>query len=197
MSGKQSMSLSTLDKIAEALGLQIIVGVSGVLTERIIDYQQSNGQRPILQKSRKRGRPKKEKLKMQKLKRLTRFEWGWLAANAAKEAHEENFSSRRGVYVVQGAGIVYYDNNPFNLPREKDLREELIAQFREFLRRSNLKEKSSAYWPVSGESKDYTFAMVIQAEEFMLNAIRVAFQSIVSSFMKGMHERNLATGHVR
>ena len=170
MSGKQSMSLSTVDKIADTLGLQVIVGVSGV------------------QKSRKPGRPKKENPKMQKLKALTRTEWGWLAANAAKEAHEENFSSRRGFYIVKGAGIVYYDNNPFKLPREKDPREGLISQFRDFLKRSNLKEKASAYWPVSGASKDYTFAMVIQAEEFMLESIRISFQSIVVTFMKGIHE---------
>ena len=125
---------------------------------------------------------------IKRLKRLTSTEWGWLAANAAKEAHEENFSSRRGLYVVEGTGIVYYDNNPLKLPREKDAREKLIAEFRAFLKRSDLKEKASAYWPVSGDSKDYTFAMVIQAEDFMLETIRIAFHSIVVRFMKGTHE---------
>jgi len=123
---------------------------------------------------------------MQTLKRLTKNEWSWMAANAAKEAHEENFSSRRGLYVVEGVGIVYYDNNPFELPREEDPREELIEEFRAFLIRSNLKEKASAYWPVSGESKDYTFAMTIEVEEFMLESIRIAFQSLVTTFMKEM-----------
>src|SRR5712692_3698336 len=99
MSSKQSMSLATLDRIAENLGLQVIVGV------------------PEVRKSRKPGRPrKKEEPKVQKLKRLTKSEWGWLAASAAKDAHEKNFPSRRGLYVVEGVGIVYYDNNPFKLP---------------------------------------------------------------------------------
>jgi transcriptional regulator with XRE-family HTH domain len=171
LSGKQSMSLATLDKIAETLGLQVVVGV------------------PEARKRRGPGRPKKEEPKVQRLKRLTRSEWGWLAANAAKDAHENNFSSRRGLYVVEGVGIVYYDNNPFKLPREQDPREDLIAEFRGFLKRSGLKEKASAYWPVSGDSKDYTFAMAIEAQEFMLEAMRVAFHDIVVRFVTGLRQR--------
>ena len=53
MSDKHNISLSTLDKIAAILGLEVIVGISGV------------------HKSRKRGRPKKENPKKQKAKRLT------------------------------------------------------------------------------------------------------------------------------
>jgi hypothetical protein len=117
---------------------------------------------------------------MPSLKKLTRDEWGWIAAMAAKEAHEENFSSRRGLYVVEGVGIIYYDNNPFDLPREEDPREHLISEFRDFLKKSNVKEKASAYWPPYGDSKDYTFAMAIEAEEHMFELIRVAFQSIIT-----------------
>jgi transcriptional regulator with XRE-family HTH domain len=165
MSGEQSMSLATLDGIAEALGLEVIVGVSAV------------------KKSRKPGRPKKlEKPEVKTLQKLTRREWAELAAYAAKDAFENNFSSRRGVFVIEGAGIVYYDNNPFKLPHDQDARENLISEFRAYLKRSNLKEKASAYWPVSGEDKDYTFAMVIEAEEVMLEAIRTAFHSIVIQF---------------
>jgi transcriptional regulator with XRE-family HTH domain len=171
VSGKQALSTSTLDKLAVALGLQVVVGVPGV------------------RKSRNRGRPKKEEPKVQTLKRLTASEWGWLAANAARDAHENNFPSRRGLYVVEGAGIVYYDNNPFKLPREKDPREELISRFRDFLKRSGLKEKASAYWPASGESKDYTFAMVIQAPDVMLDAVRIAFDGVVGDFLNGLPER--------
>jgi transcriptional regulator with XRE-family HTH domain len=171
MSGKQSMSLATLDRIAETLGLQVIVGV------------------PEVRKSRKPGRPKKEKPKMQQLKCLTKSEWGLLAANAAMDAHENHFPSRRGLYVVEGVGVVYYDNNPIKLPREQDPREDLIAQFRAFLTRSGLKEKAAAYWPVSGDDKDYTFAMAIQAEESMLETLRVAFHSIVVEFVTGTGQR--------
>jgi hypothetical protein len=153
------------------LGLQVIVGV------------------PEVRQSRKPGRPKKEEPKVQKLMQLTKSEWGRLATNAAMDASENNFESRRGLYVVEGVGIVYYDNNPFKLPREKDPREDLIAEFRAFLKRSGLREKASAYWPVSGEDKDYTFAMVIQAEESMLDAVRVAFHSIVVTFLRGLQGR--------
>jgi transcriptional regulator with XRE-family HTH domain len=170
MAGEQGMSTATLDKIAGVLGLEVIVGVQA-------------------RKISKQGRPKKEEPMVQTLKKLTKFEWGLLAANAAKDAHENNFSSRRGVYVVERAGIVYYDNNPFKLPREQDPREDLISRFRDFLKRSGLKEKASAYWPVSGESKDYTFAMAIQADEYMLDAVRVGFHSIVVDFAKGTPER--------
>src|SRR5215472_8763378 len=98
MSGKQSISLATLDRIAENLGLAVIVGV------------------PEGRKSRKPGRPKKEEPKMQKLRRMAKWEWNLLAASAAKDAHENMFSSRRGLYIVEGVGIVYYDNNPIKLP---------------------------------------------------------------------------------
>jgi len=170
MSGDQSMSLSTVDKIAGALGLEVVVGVQ-------------------VRTVRKQGRPKKEEPKVQQLKRLTKWQWGLIAAGAAKDAHENNLPSRRGLYVVEGAGIVYYDNNPFELPRDQDPREELIAEFRAFLKRSNLKEKASAYWPESGESKDYTFAMAIQAEASWLDALRVAFHDLAIAFVKGMHQR--------
>jgi UDP-N-acetylglucosamine 1-carboxyvinyltransferase len=170
MSGKQNMSLATVDKIAEALGLEVIVGVQNV------------------QKSRKPGRPEKKKPKMEKLKKTTRLAWELVAVNAAKDAHENNFPSRRGIYVIEDVGIVYYDNNPYELPREKDPREKLLSQFRDFLKSSKLKEKASAYWPPNGDDKDYTFAMVIEAQEFMFDAIRVAFQDIVATFVRGMYE---------
>ena len=171
MSGSQSMSLASLDKIADALGLQVVVGVSSV------------------QKPRKPGRPKTVEPNMKNLKSLTKTEYVRMAANAANAAYKENFASRRGVYVVAGAGIIiYYDNNPFRLPREDDPREMLIEEFRSFLKKNKLKEKACAYWPVSGESKDHTFAMVIQAEDFMLESIRSAFHSIITAFMNGMRE---------
>jgi transcriptional regulator with XRE-family HTH domain len=176
MSGKQGMSLSTLDKIAKVLGLQVRVGVQE------------------LPKSRKPGRPKKEEPKMQQLKTLTSADWGRLAQNAAKDAYENHHPSRRGLYVVEGVGIVYYDNNPFKLPREKDRREDLISQFRDFLQRSKIKERACAYYPPAGESKDYTFAMVIEAEALMLKAIRICFLQIVDKFINGWHE-GIDLGH--
>jgi transcriptional regulator with XRE-family HTH domain len=176
MSGKLGLSTSTLDKIAEVLGLQVRVGIQEVLIPR------------------KPGRPKKENTKMQQQKTLNSVDWDSLAQHAAKDANEKNFSSRRGLYVVEGIGIVYYDNNPFKLPRENDRREELISLFRAFLRSSHIQEKSCAYYPMSGKSKDYTFVMVIEAQEFMLKAIRLAFLEFVDSFVNGWHE-GIELGH--
>lgn len=74
---------------------------------------------------------------------LSQLELERLAQEAAKDAHEKNIASRRGLYVVESVGIVYYDNNPFKLPREQDRREELILRFRGFLRRSKISEAAS------------------------------------------------------
>lgn len=167
MTGKQSISLSTLDKIADVLGLQVTVGVSTARQKPKRTANRSNG----------------VKSSMETVKTLTRDEWEQLAANAARDAQEENFSSRRGLYEVEGVGIVFYDNNPFSLPRETDPREDLISEIRAYLNRSELNEKASAYWPTSGEEQDYTFAMVIEAEGFMIEQIRNAFNSIVKDFM--------------
>lgn len=176
VSGKQGIASSSLDKIAEVLGLQVSVFVQE------------------FRKSRKPGRPKKETPKMPEERSVTQPEWDLLAQDAAKDAHDNNFPSRRGLYAVENVGIVYYDNNPFKLPREQDRREELISQFRAFLNRSNFQEKACAYFPTSGESKDYTFAMVIQAEAFMLKSLRVAFLAIVDGFINGWHE-GIELGH--
>ena len=196
LSGKQGLSLSSLDKIAEVLGLQVLVGVQKV------------------RKNRKRGRPKKDEpretqpkegeRKMQKPKKMTWLDWGQLALDAAKEANEKNFKSRRGLYVVENVGIVYYDNNPFKLPPEKDRREELITRFRTFLRNSakaspsgrakvigrplKLQEKASAYYPTFGKEKGYTFVMVISGPDnphIVFDAVRIVFQNIINDFLKG------------
>jgi hypothetical protein len=42
---------------------------------------------------------------------------------------------------------------------------------------------------VSGDEKDYTFAMAIEAPEFMLEALRVAFHDIYVSFVTGLWQR--------
>jgi transcriptional regulator with XRE-family HTH domain len=176
MSGKQGISSSTLDKIAEVLGLQVGVGVQE------------------FRKSRKPGRRKKEEPQMQQARNWSQSDWDLLAQSEAKNAHEKNFPSRRGIYVVEGVGIVYYDNNPFKLPREEDRREELISQFRAFLNRSKINEKAYAYYPPSGKSKDYTFAMVIQADALMIKAVRIGLLAIVDQFVNGWHE-GIDLGH--
>lgn len=123
---------------------------------------------------------------MKPLKRLTKNDWRQIAVNSAEEAYEKNFPSRRGLFAIKGAGIVYYDNNPFALPRKNDPREDVIAEIRASLKRADLKEKACAYWPMSGESKDYTFAMVIEADDYMIESIHFIFDRILNRFMKGL-----------
>src|SRR4051812_3219057 len=83
MTGKQSLSLTTMDKIADVLGLQVVVGVQA---------------RP---RTRKPGRPKKENAVITKTKKSTKVDWLGLAMGAAQEAYEDMHSSHRGMYVIE------------------------------------------------------------------------------------------------
>ncbi|MFN8705819.1 MAG: hypothetical protein ACK50J_04005 [Planctomyces sp.] len=85
---------------------------------------------------------------------------------------------------LEEVGAVYYDNNPFALPREVDKRESLIQLIREFLNESNLHELSSAYWPETGDDKDYTFAMIIEAKPNQVDYIREGIQEVLNAFLK-------------
>jgi hypothetical protein len=116
------------------------------------------------------------------LPELTQEEWATLALDVARDVHEENLESRRGLYILGGLALVYYDNNSFE--KDTDARERLISNYREYLKQTNLAtEMASAYWPISGEEQDYTFAMVMKGHERHFNIVANAFQRVMDGFM--------------
>src|SRR5262245_14898694 len=93
MAGNRGLTLDLLDKLADVLGLQVVFTVQRV-------------QRPA-----RRGRKKKEK-EMMTVK--SKEDWRLVAKAFAKDANENHFSSRRGVWFLENAGVLcVYNNNPY------------------------------------------------------------------------------------
>lgn len=84
--------------------------------------------------------------------------WRTLAQSAARDAHRNHFSSRRGIWYFEDMDVlVLYNNNPyegFPAQREKEL-----ARLRAKLADEEIAELAYATYPSDG----YTYAMVINA----------------------------------
>lgn len=77
-----------------------------------------------------------------------------LAQACARDAHEENFSSRRGAYYLEDADVVVlYDNNP------TDSRARALDHFQQELSWRGLSILGQATWPEDG----YTLALLLNA----------------------------------
>jgi transcriptional regulator with XRE-family HTH domain len=164
MRGKQGLTLATLDKLADLLGLEIVTSIQRV-------------QRPAPV-----GRKRKEKpMRVQ----LTKAEWQDLAKAAARDASENHFPSRRGVWHFSDTDVLcFYNNNPY--AADPKLRDEEVAEFRKRLKAARVKELAYATYPGPGEpDAGYTFAMIVDArrdQEATLSAWWV--EIIEASFMR-------------
>jgi transcriptional regulator with XRE-family HTH domain len=148
LSGKQGLRLVTLDKLGAALGLVLTAPIQ--LTPR----RQPRGRKPQKGKemSTTPGSGPRQK-----------FSWPEFAEGCAKDACENHFPSRRGVWYIQDLNVlVIYNNNPYD--RNPGLRDGEVAEFRRRLLAEGLKELAYATYPPPGaEDEGYTFAMVIDA----------------------------------
>jgi transcriptional regulator with XRE-family HTH domain len=143
MSKRSGLTLDTLDKLADVLGLRVIQTVQAV-----------NRPKP---KGRKPAKRKDEK-KMIAAKARTVLDD--TAYECARSATEDYFESRRGIYELDctvsigKTFLVYYNNNPYAI--DENLRPEETERIRKRLRKVGIKE--SAY----AECEDgYTFAMLL------------------------------------
>jgi transcriptional regulator with XRE-family HTH domain len=145
LSGERGLNLATLDKLADALGLEIVIGVQKI-------------QRP----SPKGRRPAKGR---QMITKLTKADWQRHARNFAQDACENHFSSRRGVWIIEDLGVLcLYNNNPYS--QYPTLRDEELAEFRRRMKAEGIKELAYATYPPEGEEDaGYTYAMLIDAGE--------------------------------
>jgi transcriptional regulator with XRE-family HTH domain len=147
MQGKQGLTLTSLDKLADTLGLEVVVSV-----------QRTPRPAP---KGRK---PAKDKAMPAKTKENARY-WFFLALGLAEDAHDNHFSSRRGLWILGEEGaICLYNNNPYeNYP---DRRSEELREFRSRMQDQKIKELAYATYPPEGEEDaGYTYALIIEGGE--------------------------------
>jgi hypothetical protein len=125
-----------------------------------------------------------------------------LVEAAAKDACENNFSSRRGIYFITyrdsdseyadpAGAICIYNNNPYKDPAQ---REGEIAAFRQWLAANGYRELSAAYYPTkdSGDPQPgYTFAMLIAGDEEQVDEVSEAYERITIASAKTMCEPGL------
>jgi len=148
LSGERGMTLDVLNRMADVLGLQIVVTVQ-------------KAHRP----SKPGPKPKGEKKMVAKTKQ-SKADWERLAWYAAKDAQEKNFSSRRGIYFFKDVGVLcVYNNNPYgDEPLSKQTRRENeTAAFRRWLNKEGIKELAYATYPDIGEQAGYSYAMLLDA----------------------------------
>jgi transcriptional regulator with XRE-family HTH domain len=142
MAGKQGLTLATLDKLADVLGIEIVVKVQKV-------------PRPA-PKGRKKRSPKVL---------MTKKSWAEFAFKCAFDAHENHFPSRRGVWFIEDLDVlVLYNNNPYE--KYPTRRDEELAEFRRRMKAEGIKELAFATYPPEGkEQAGYTYALVIDASQ--------------------------------
>jgi transcriptional regulator with XRE-family HTH domain len=169
MSGERGMNLATLDKLAEVLGLEIIVSVSKA------PRPSPKGRKPV------KGKPV--------ITKTAKKDWTRLAYGCARVAFREDFSSRRGVYLLTTAGergvLCLYNNNPW--ANHPTLRDEETAEFRKRLKSRRLKELAYASYPPEGqEDAGYSYAMLIDAGEEEMSWVAETMQEIVAKSFERM-----------
>ena len=93
----------------------------------------------------------------------------------ARDAHNHNFSIRRGLSAERGRRIVLYDNSP-NQHRVSD-----HERLRAWLRAEGIPIIAEASYPASGIDAGYTTAWVVEAEHEREDDIHDAWQAIINS----------------
>jgi transcriptional regulator with XRE-family HTH domain len=161
VSGDRGLTLETVDKLAEALGLRLVSTIE------------------MVPRPSPRGRRRKE-TNMTVKSKPTKVNYESIALAFARDANENNFSSRRGVLPIEGGLVCIYNNNPYNDPQ---VRERETAQFRRWLRSQGIKELAYATYPPTGEDAGYTYAMILRAEEEAVGPVAKAMNDIVAKSM--------------
>src|SRR4051794_5229050 len=100
MSGERGLNLAALDKLVDALGLEIGNGVQK------LPHPSPKGRKPA------KGR--------QMTTKVTKALWQGLADTLARDAHQNYFSSRRGVWFLEREGVLcLYNNHPYKDPKQR------------------------------------------------------------------------------
>jgi hypothetical protein len=97
--------------------------------------------------------------------KLPKARWQHVAEYYARDAHENHFPNRRGIFHLETFGVMLlYDNNPFE--KYPTLRDEMIAEFRRRMRAEGIEELGYATYPGEDDpdgQPGYTVAVLIGA----------------------------------
>jgi hypothetical protein len=114
--------------------------------------------------------------------------WTALAEREAQDAFENFIHIPMQVKVIPEIGVAYRDNNPFGILGNASPRKEFIQRIRTFLGESNLMERACAHWPQSGDAKNYTFVMLIDADaakaDFISDGVTLALIEVKRDLAK-------------
>jgi transcriptional regulator with XRE-family HTH domain len=149
VSGKRGLTLASLDKLAEVLGLILVVGVQNV------PRPVPKGRKPRKTKMTNRGIASRGET-MNRWAQEFAFKCAW-------DACENHFPSRRGVWIFEDEGILcLFNNNPYaHMPTRRD---EELAEFRRRMKVEGIQEVAYATYPPEGEEDaGYTYALLIKA----------------------------------
>lgn len=160
MSRQHGLTLATVDRLGVVLGLSLQVSVQAVeLPARHAKAMQVTVDTTRPTRKRSKGEP------MQATELPSTPDWNEVASRYAKLAHEEHFSSRRGVWTLAGFGrqrvLCYYNNNPY--AQHPDAREWELAELRRWLEENGHVELGFGCHPPlqAPESPGYTTAILI------------------------------------
>jgi hypothetical protein len=117
-----------------------------------------------------------------------------LAVAAAKDAHENNFPSRRGTYPIEDQGLVcIYDNNPWaNAP---GLRAEHLEATRVALEEAGYVVVATGAYPASGKDAGYTRTLLVRA--YMpsdCEAVRAIFMEQAQAMLDKLSHQDAPVG---
>jgi len=166
LNGGSGLTLTTLDSLADVLGFQVTPSVQRI---------------PL---PRKRGRQRKVE-KMNQAPVMRKQVLKELAEACAKDAHQNFFSSRRGIWFFSDEGVLcLYDNNPY--ANDSKLRESEFQRLLQALKRQGILELGFATFGDDPNFPDYTYAMIVDAGEDQENLVYELWQDV----LRLKHEAN-------
>lgn len=140
----ENITVRKLDQLAKVLGVTVTSELSTV---------------PL---PSEKGRPKKRKNKVQTIE-TKQTEYQSLADHYAREAHQNHFEGRRGVWRIDADFVIYYNNNPYSsFPEARERENELIEKT---LRKEGIKTIAKGQFgaPIADSNELYTTALLLQA----------------------------------
>lgn len=120
----------------------------------------------------------------------SKTQWDAVALALAKEAHEENFASRRGTIGGEEFGhegvFCYYNNNPWGGADGRQWREKENAELRQWMKEQQITELAYAPYPSTGEEAGYSFAMIIEGDAQTEERFRAKLHEVLGKVMEEM-----------
>lgn len=164
LNGSGGLTLKTLDALAEVLGWEITQTVQRTSLPQPRGRHSGKGQKMNAieeEKVTKKGTANKltgeAALNMQETERY------------AKSAHEDHFSSHRGIWEIGCPDrIVVYNNHPYNDPAQRPAE---TASFREKLKELDIEELAYAEHGTEVPGGKYSYAMMLRVKPAQSNIV--------------------------